>query len=291
MYLDHYNLQFAPFENKPDPRFFFASEQHREALAAIEYTIRMRKGFVLVTGDIGSGKTTVGHTVQQRCRNMARMIQILHSHQDGQSVIAQLLRRLDMPCDGRESHGRMLEMLQRYLHGQLDRNQPLVLIVDEAQTLSDEALESLRLLSNFDTCFEKVIQIVLIGQPELRDRIRSSRHTALRQRIAMAKQLWPLSAADTSDYIRHRLGAAAREADAIGATFTDEALAEIYEVTGGIPRLINVVCDNCLLLGMVREIREIDAPMVHRVRQDMVPQFDDPTASNADVTGSLSLAG
>jgi general secretion pathway protein A len=218
-------------------------------------------------------------------------VQILHSHTDSCSVIGQLVRRLEIPCDDGESHGRMLERLQAHLHSRMDRKQPVVLIVDEAQTLSDEALESLRLLSNFDTSFEKVIQIVLIGQPELRERIRSSRHTALRQRIAMAKQLWPLSAGDTAEYIAHRLKAAAVDPEQVGVTFTDEAIAEIYEVTAGIPRLINVVCDNCLLLGMVRKINEIDAPMVHRVRQDMVPQFDDPIATSADLTGSLSLAG
>lgn len=291
MYQQFYNLDVLPFENKPDPRFFYASEQHREALAAIEYTIRMRKGFVLVTGAIGSGKTTVGHTVQHRCASRARIIHLLHGHTDGTGITAQVLRMLGIDFDERESHGRLLERLRESLHDHLRRNEPVVVVVDEAQTLSDEAIEHLRLLSNFDTATDKVVQVVLIGQPELRERIRTDRHAALRQRIAMAKQLRPLDEADTAGYIQHRLRAAASDVHNPGVRFTDDAIAEIYAVTGGVPRLINIVCDNCLLLGMVREVREIEPAMVYRVQQDMVPQLDVMAPEQESHRAPLSLAG
>ena len=208
MYQEFYQLDVMPFENTADPRFFFASEQHREALAAIEYTLRQRKGFVLITGDIGSGKTTVGRTMVQRCGDRARIVEVLHGHEDGQTLLRQVMRSLDLPIRRSDDHASLLENLRIQLLEQLELNKPLVLLVDEAQTLSDTALEELRLMSNFDTVSNKLIQIVLIGQPELRDRMRGARMAALRQRIVLAKQLRPLSQRDTGAYIAHRLRAA-----------------------------------------------------------------------------------
>ncbi|NJL30290.1 MAG: AAA family ATPase [Phycisphaerales bacterium] len=205
MYHDFYKLQVLPFENTPDPRFFFASENHREALAAIEYVIRMRKGFALVTGDIGSGKTTVARTMIQNCSDKTHIIQVLHGHDTGQSLIKQIMRHLELAVEADDDHARMLEKLRQKLLDQLYQGRPVVLLVDEAQTLLDETLEELRLLSNFDTTAEKLVQIVLIGQPELRDRFRSSKLAELRQRVVLAKQLRPLSRQEVGDYIHHRL--------------------------------------------------------------------------------------
>lgn len=294
MYQAYYNMEVLPFENTPDPRFFYASEQHREALAAIEYTIRMRKGFVLVTGEIGSGKTTVGHTMCERCANDAVIVQILHGHRTPGELVRQLCRRLRINVQPTDDHAQLLEKLQMVLVDQIREERPVVIFVDEAQTLSDEALEELRLLSNFDTNHERVVQVVLVGQPELRQRIQGPIHRALRQRISMAKQLWPLNLEEVGQYVKYRIAAASLDRDQSGVSFTDDALAGIYEASRGIPRLINVICDNCLLLGMVRETREIDAEIVSRVIDDMVPQFDevsyDQEPFEFDAT-PLSLAG
>lgn len=274
MYHEFYNMALLPFENTPDPRFFFASEQHREALAAIEYTIRMRKGFVLITGSIGAGKTTVGRTMCRNCGDRAAIVHVSWGHQEREGLLRQILRSLHVPSHRGEDHARMLDRLHEHLQQQMRANRPVVLLVDEAQTLSDEALDELRLLSNFDSTTDKMIQIVLVGQPELRQRLRGERHAALRQRIVMAKQLQPLGLADTHAYIDHRLRAASNDPQNVGVVFDSDAIHEIYGVTGGIPRLINVACDNCLLLGYVRESYMIGPGIVQRVLEDMVPNLE-----------------
>ena len=290
MYQQFYQLRSLPFEITADPVFFFASEQHREALAAIEYTIRMRKGFVLITGDIGSGKTTVGRAMCQRCSDTASIVHVTHGHQERTGLIRQILRSLQLPVGPGDDHSQMLENLQEHLCEQASRNRPVVVFVDEAQTLSDEALDELRLLGNFDTHTTKLVQVVMIGQPELRRRIRSARHAPLRQRIVMSRQLRPMNQAETGDYIRHRLRIASENTATVNVSFEPAAIAEIYRHTQGVPRLINVLCDNCLLLGFVRETRSIDAGIVQRVREDMVPSFEDAGAPSQP-THRLSLAG
>ena len=290
MYQQFYNLEVLPFENTPSPRFFFASEQHREALAAIEYTIRMRKGIALVTGDIGSGKTTVCRTMQHQCRNTATVVQVMHGHGSGFELLRHILRTLDVTLRKTDDHPRMLQRLREYLMEQANRHRPVVLFVDEAQTLCDEALEELRLLTNFDTASQKLIQVVLVGQPELRERIRSHKLSALRQRIVMAKRLAPLTQQDTEDYIAHRIRAASVDPQNVRVQFTPEAVLAIYDFTAGIPRLINVACDNCLLLGFVRETRQIVPAIVRRVIDDMVPSFDTSDWVQGPET-ALRLAG
>jgi general secretion pathway protein A len=277
MYHEYYNLTSMPFENTPDPRFFFASEEHREALAAIEYTILMRKGFVMITGGIGSGKTTVGRTMAKRCAGQAEVVHVLHGHRKGNEMLKQILRNLDVEFSPSDDHASMLERLGSYLRGEAELEQPIVLLVDEAQTLSDEALEELRLLSNFDTSTQKLIQVVLIGQPELRRRICAPHLGALRQRIAMAKQIKPLTVNNVDAYIAHRLTTASKDPQDVKITFSEEAVEAIHQYTGGVPRMINFVCDNCLLMGYVREWQQpIPRSIVHEVVRDMLPEFNDP---------------
>jgi len=287
MYETFYNFTCPPFENTPDPRFFFASEQHREALAAIEYTIRMRKGIVLITGDIGSGKTTVSRTMLRRCADQATIVQLVHGHGDGVELLRHVLRKLAVAFHEHDEHARLLERLEAHLRSQQNAGKPIVLMIDEAQTLTDAALEQLRLFSNFDTDTAKLVQLVLIGQPELRDRIREPRLSALRQRIVMAKQLRPLNIAECANYIRHRLRAASAQPDQATVVFSGQAVERIYAASGGIPRLINVICDNCLLLGFVKEARRISPEMVRHVVADMVPSFDADASMTAS---SLRLA-
>lgn len=293
MYESFYNLECLPFECTPNPRFFYASEQHREALAAIEYTIRMRKGVVMVTGAIGSGKTTVGRTMLRRCGNEATIVQLLHGHSKGSELIKHVLRTLNVPFRRNEDHAFLLELLENRLREQSRLGKPVVLFMDEAQTLSDEALEELRLISNFDSDTQRLLQLVLIGQPELRDRIRTPRMAPLRQRIVMAKQLQPLSLHETAGYILHRLVAASRDPQNLGVTFTADAINVLYSHTGGTPRLINVTCDNCLLLGFVNETRQITPAMVRRVLDDMVPDLEQDRRPEPviKVEPKLALAG
>ncbi|MEM6393082.1 MAG: AAA family ATPase [Planctomycetota bacterium] len=274
MYAGFYNLSVLPFENTPDPRFFFASEQHREALAAIEYAIRLRKGPVLVTGSIGSGKTTIGQAIIQRCRASANILQLVHGHDQPQELLAHLLRVMGQHPQPTADHAELLEALKRQLVAQAETGRPVVIFIDEAQTLTDAVLEELRLLSNFDTPDARLLQLVLIGQPELRERIAGPAMAPLRQRIALAKQLETLDRDDTICYIHHRLVTAAIDPNHLALTFDDDALERIHSASQGTPRLINALCDNCLLLGYVNQTHTIDRATVERVLRDMIPAFD-----------------
>ena len=288
MYDGFYQFQRMPFENTPDPRFFYACEQHREALAAIEYTIRLRKGIVLVTGPIGSGKTTVGRTMLRRCSDRATIVQLVHGHRSGDELLAHTLRALDVPSPAGDDHAVRLERLEHFLEEQARAGRPIVLFMDEAQTLADDALEELRLLSNFDTETCKLLQLVLVGQPELRDRIASPRFSALRQRIVMAKQLRPMTIHETASYIRHRLKAASADPENVQVGFGGDAIHALHAFSRGVPRLINVVCDNCLLLAFVKESRKVTPAMVRQVVADMVPSFSFEAATDP---GPYQIAG
>ena len=291
MYQQFYQFEMSPFENTPDSRYFYASEQHREALAAIEYVIRLRKGFVLITGPIGAGKTTIGRTMCERCGDMATIIHLMHGHESGQELTKQVLRAMGLPVRRNEDHGRTLERLRDTVMERLYRGKPVVLMVDEAQTLCEDAIEELRLLSNFDTATQKPVQVVLIGQPELRHKLRLPQFDALRQRIFLAKELAPLSRADTGHYIAHRLKTASLDKDNVQVTFSDAAIREIYEYTNGIPRMINSVCDNCLLLGFVKQSHQITPSMVRRVLSDLLPSYVDSTQRAAVANTESALEG
>jgi general secretion pathway protein A len=271
MYETYYQLDGAPFENTPDPRFFFASDQHNEALAAIEYTIRMRKGIVLITGPIGAGKTTVSRAMLRRCGDSATVIQLAHGHRTADELITHLLHRLGLPEATAGSHAQRLERLEQHLLHCAASGKPVVLFVDEAQTLSDAALEELRLISNFDTEQTKLLQLVLIGQPELRERLARESLAPLRQRVIIARMLRPLSTNEVRQYIEHRLRVASVAPQDVKVRFDPAAVERIAAFTGGVPRLINAVCDHCLLLGMVQKTQTISRKMTERVIADMLP--------------------
>lgn len=287
MYSEFYNLGVLPFENTPDPRFFYASDQHREALAAIEYTIRMRKGFVMITGEAGLGKTMLGRLMAERCRDEASICRIMHGHRSGDELLRQLLRCLGVSQPGHDDHACRVERLQAHLSGQVDANRPVVLLVDEAQTLSDEALEELRLLTNFDTATQRIVQVVLIGHPSLRRRVRAPRLAALRQRIVLAKQLQPLSRQEVERYVAHRLRVASIDPDQVRIGFSAQAVAALEKFAGGRPRLINLACDNSLLLGFVSGTRDqISRPIVEQVIRDMLPSLGAESSGESIVVAS-----
>ncbi|MGB1123974.1 MAG: ExeA family protein [Phycisphaeraceae bacterium] len=271
MYETYFQLAMAPFENTPDPRFFFASDQHNEALAAIEYTIRMRKGIVLITGPIGAGKTTVSRAMLRRCDKSSTVIQLAHGHRTADELITHMLHRLGLPDATSGGHAERLERLEQHLLHCAASGKPVVLFVDEAQTLSDAALEELRLISNFDTEQTKLLQLVLIGQPELRERLSHESLAPLRQRIIIARMLRPLNTSDVKHYIAHRIRVASEDPDNVQVVFATKAVERIAAFTGGVPRLINAICDHCLLLGMVQKTNTIDRKMTERVIADMLP--------------------
>ena len=292
MYEAYFNLKTMPFENTPDPRFFFGSEEHREALAAIEYTIRMKKGYVCIVGPVGTGKSTVSRTMISRCADSARIVPILHGHEDGKQLLRQILRAVEVTYRELDDHAILLEKLFTYLHEQHALGEPVALLVDEAHTMSDTALEELRMLSNYDTTRTKLVQVILVGQPELIHRLNQPNMAALKQRIAMVKMLRTMNIQETAAYIGHRIRLASVDPQHLQVRFPGRTLEAIYNLTHGTPRLINYVCDNCMLLASVQKQREITPAMVQTVSTDLSLNLNhNEFVSSTSESPRLALAG
>ncbi len=292
MYDAFFNLNTMPFENTPDPRFFFGSEEHREALAAIEYTIRMRKGYVCVTGPVGTGKTTVGRTMISRCSDSSRIVPILHGHEDGKQLLRQILRAVEVTYHAQDDHAILLEKVFTFLHEQYATGEPVVLLVDEAHTMTDSALEELRMLSNYDTNRAKLVQVVLVGQPELIHRLQQPEMSSLRQRLAMVKTLRPMNIQETAAYIGHRIRLASIDPQHLQVRFPGKTLEAIFHLTHGVPRLINYICDGAMLLASVKQEREITPAMIQTVAADLSLSLKHSEfVSSTSETPRLALAG
>jgi general secretion pathway protein A len=267
MYLSFYNLREFPFAITCDDRFFYESTVHAEALANMMYTVQQRKGMVLVTGEVGAGKTFVGNMLDSRLGVGCQTVMIGNPPQSGKQLISVLSRRIGMNVRSSADKVSLQEELERYLVGLNARGRLVALIVDEAQDLSPASLEELRLLWNWEQGGQRLIQIVLIGQPELRQRLLEPKWEALRQRIVLSYHLRHLSATDTPAYVAHRLRVAG--GDGCSARFEPSATASIHAATDGIPRLINVLCDNALLVGYAKGVHSIDGPIITEVVRDM----------------------
>ena len=259
MYLDYYGLQEPPFSITPNPRFLFYSAKHREALNHMLYGIRERKGFVQLTGEVGAGKSTICRALLEQLGNNFSTALILNPALDAEQLIKSIAREFGLDVRGQDQVD-ILEELNMFLLRQLEAGREVVLIIDEAQNLSNVQLEQIRMLSNLETDDRKLLQIVLMGQPELRDRLNDPALRQLRQRITVRYHLVPLKRAELGGYVNHRL--AISGANGEGPRFTLPALWRIYKYTQGIPRLINAVCDKCLLAGFVQQRGRIDYRLV-----------------------------
>jgi len=258
MYLAFYGLREAPFSPTPDPKFLFQSARHREALAQLLYGVRERKGFIVLTGEIGTGKTTLLRTLLERLDGSTPVAYVHNSALDIEGLLEYVLHDWGVKSTG-TSHAQRLVELNEFLIGQHRQGLSPVLVIDEAQNLSIETLEAVRMLSNFETSGQKLMQILLVGQPELRDKLNTPELRQLKQRIGLRCHIAPLSPEETRLYVRHRLRIAG-SADA--GIFTDGAVQRIAEYSGGTPRVINIVCDHCLLSGYADSKRRIDAATV-----------------------------
>src|SRR4029453_12147457 len=258
MYLTFYGLTDKPFNATPDPRFLYMSPGHREALAQLLYGTQERKGFIVLTGKVGTGKTTLLHTLCQRLNGQSAIAFVVNSTLQFDELLEYILEDLGVKEKG-QSRAQRLIALNNFLIERERAGQNTVLIVDEAQNLEASTLEQIRLLSNFETPTNKLLQILLVGQPELKARLNLPELRQLKQRVGLRCQIPPLTLEETRVYVRTRLRiAGARDL----GLFADAAVDRISAYAGGIPRLINTVCDHCLLFGYADQKRRIDRHIV-----------------------------
>ena len=261
--LDFFGLEQKPFNPTPDPRFLYASPGHREALAQLLYGVREGKGFILLTGEIGTGKTTLLRTLLTRLDGNTASAFVFDTTLPFEGILEYMLEDFGVAKRG-ETHVQRLIALNNFLVERRRSGQNTVLVLDEAQNLDKRALEQIRLLSNFETQTEKLLQILLVGQPELLDTLNFPELRQLKQRIGLRCRIPPLTQEETRDYIRTRLRVAG--AKDLGL-FSDAAIQRIAEYTNGVPRLINTLCDHCLLIGYADQIRRIDRKIVEEAVQ------------------------
>jgi general secretion pathway protein A len=260
-HLAFFGLQQKPFNPTPDPRFLYPSPGHREALAQLLYGVQEHKGFILLTGEIGTGKTTLLRSLLGRLDGNTASAFVFDTTLSFEGILEYMLEDFGVAKPG-ESHVQRLIALNNFLIERRRAGQNTVLVLDEAQNLDLRALEQIRLLSNFETQTEKLLQILLVGQPELLDTLDRPEIRQLKQRIGLRCRILPLTGEETRDYIRTRLRIAG--ASDLGL-FSEAAITRIAECSRGIPRLINTLCDHCLVVGYADQIRRIDRRIVEQV--------------------------
>ncbi|MGO9138487.1 MAG: ExeA family protein [Syntrophales bacterium] len=266
MYENFYGFKEKPFNITPDPRFVYLSETHKEALAHLRYAIKEGTGFSVVTGEVGTGKTTLVHTLLNKIDANVRTAYIFNPVMGPEDFLNYICEDLGLKSDGVRSRGQNLASLHNFLLDCFARNERVFLIIDEAQSLDTKLLEEVRLLTNLETSTNKLLHVILLGQPELNMALSDERFRALKQRVTIRYNLSALNLADTKEYIVHRLKkAGARNL----SVFDESAIKEIYKYSKGIPRLINIVCDNALITGFSQELTRIGKPIIKEVIKDL----------------------
>ncbi len=265
MYRTFFGLIHPPFEMTPDPAFLYLGETHREGLATLVYGVRSRKGFVMLTGEVGTGKTTLLHALLAQLDASTDSAYIFNPRLEPLDFFKLLFDDLGIQetCNSKADY---LLALNHFLIDRLKNDRTVLLIVDEAQNLSREMLEEIRLLSNLETPNSKLIQIVLAGQPELGEMLDRDNLRQLRQRIVLRHELKPFDAAELEYYVEERLRLAGYTGKGI---FKRSALRELFAVTGGVPRLVNVVCDGAFLTGYGRDQSTLGAEIIREVANDL----------------------
>lgn len=259
MYCEFYGFREKPFNITPNPRFIYLSKNHREAFAHLLYGIDNHAGFIKLTGEVGTGKTTVLRTLfEQLDERGHRTALIFNPCLTAQELMRSINQEFGIPWEGLNI-SELLDALNRFLLNENTAGRTVVLVIDEAQNLDPQVLEQIRLISNLETKTDKLIQIVLVGQPELGQLLGRSELRQLSQRITVSFHLTPMDYDDTKSYIEHRLEVAG---DWRAAMFTPQAFKQVFRYSGGVPRLINILCDRALLFGYISESKEISGRRV-----------------------------
>ena len=280
MYKKFFGLRANPFSVSPDPRYLFFTRHAQEALDCLTYGIQSRKGFILLTGEVGTGKTTLINKLLEllRVQQVATAF-IFNSRLDVPQFLNYMMSDFGIPCDSK-SKSQVLILFYNWLLDRYRAGETAVLIVDEAQNLSEELLEEIRMMTNVESLTEKLLQIVLVGQPELEQIIKQPQLRQLRQRITLRARTYPLSLGETKLYVNQRLRIAGSNGEQI---FSPESLAAIYRYSNGIPRVVNLICEQCLVGAFVDQQRVVKVSVVDAVARD----FD---LDDGNLPGSAPLA-
>src|SRR5688572_4382828 len=267
MYASFFGLNEKPFSITPDPRYLFLSERHAEALAHLVYGINEAGGFIQLTGEVGTGKTTVVRSLLTQAPKHAEIALILNPRMTPAEFLLAICEELGLTvaAGSERSLKDLVDLLSRHLLKAHSHGKRIVLVVDEAQNLAIDVLEQVRLLTNLETNTQKLLQIILIGQPELRDLLDRTELRQLAQRITGRYHLDPLSRGESEAYVRHRLRVAGATAD----IFSASSLVEVYRLSGGVPRVINVICDRALLGAYTQDRHRVTGALVRRAASEV----------------------
>lgn len=266
MYASYFGLSENPFAITPDPRYLFLSARHTEALAHLLYGVTESGGFIQLTGEVGTGKTTLVRTLLEKLPENVDAALVINPRVTVPEFLRSICRELRLPVKDKQTPQDIIDALNAHLLEAHAEGRRVVLIIDEAQGLSAEVLEQVRLLTNLETREQKLLQIILVGQPELRELLGRTELRQLAQRITGRYHLMPLSAAESHAYVNHRLTVSG----AMAPIFTSSALRTVQRVTAGIPRLINIICDRALLGAYTQELRQVDAGLVRRAAHEVL---------------------
>jgi putative secretion ATPase (PEP-CTERM system associated) len=289
MYESYYGLSDKPFRLRPDPHFFFGSKGHKRAMAYLEYGLAQGEGFIVITGEVGAGKTTL-------VRNLFRQLEsdrivaahIVNTHVNADDILRGVVAAFGLPFEDSASKTTLLARLESFLRDCDRAGKRALLVVDEAQNLTPRVVEELRMLSNFQSDDKPLLQTFLLGQPEFRATLHNPGMQQLRQRVIATYHLGPMDELETQAYIEHRLLTVGWKGD---PSFTPAAFAAIYEFTGGIPRKTNHLCDRLLLMGFLEEMHAFTDADIDTVIRDIQQEFEPPSATQAAAAPLADQAG
>jgi putative secretion ATPase (PEP-CTERM system associated) len=273
MYESYYGLRDKPFRLRPDPTFFFGSKGHKRAMSYLEYGLSQGEGFIVVTGEVGAGKTTLVRKLLNKLESSKIVsAHLANTHLDPENTLKMVAGAFGLPYED-ASKAAILIRLEQFFRQCEQNGQRALLVVDEAQNLTAKTLEELRMLSNFQSGDKSLLQTFLLGQPEFRKTLHSDSMQQLRQRVTATYHLGPLDIEETRTYIEHRLLTVGWNND---PSFTADAFVAIYDFTGGIPRNINSLCDRLLLMGYLEELHAFGSDEVEEVIRDIQQEFVRP---------------
>ena len=279
MYESYYGLSDKPFRLRPDPHFYFGSKGHKRAMSYLEYGLAQGEGFIVITGDVGAGKTTlVRHLLRRIESEQIVAAHLVNTHLNADDILRGVVAGFGLPYEDAASKTTLLARLENFLRNCDKQGKRALLIVDEAQNLTPRVVEELRMLSNFQTDEKSLLQTFLLGQPEFRATLHSAGMQQLRQRVIATYHLGPMDALETQAYIEHRLLTVGWKGD---PAFNAGAHAAIYGFTGGIPRKTNHLCDRLLLMGFLEEMHAFTAADIDTVIRDIDQEFQPADASAA----------